>query len=233
MYTYLIINLASVAVPLLASFDRRLRFDRWFGSFLPAVSITAAFFIGWDILFTHLGVWGFNPRYLTGVQISNLPLEEVMFFFLIPFASIFTYHAIKYFFPVSPVNRYSYIISWVLFVILLIAGIMSIPRLYTSITFLLTAIFILLTGIIRKEDFLGHFYFAYIFILIPFLLVNGLLTGTGIPEEVVWYDDTQNLGLRILTIPIEDSVYGFLMLAMTAFFMEQFQAKRNSRKVVS
>jgi lycopene cyclase domain-containing protein len=54
------------------------------------------FFIIWDEFFTQLGVWGFNEKYLTGVYIGSLPLEEVMFFICIPYACVFTYEALNY-----------------------------------------------------------------------------------------------------------------------------------------
>jgi lycopene cyclase domain-containing protein len=226
LYTYLLINLFSVAVPFLASFDRRLRFDREFRYLFPAIGLMMLFFLLWDMLFTHIGVWGFNPRYLTGIQVVNLPIEEVLFFVCIPFASLFTYHALKYFFPSDPLKAWSYYISLVLVAVLALIAILALPRLYTSVTFFLTSAFIAYVGLYRREAFLSHFYFSYLFILIPFFIVNGILTGTGIPEEVVWYDNTQNLGLRLLSIPIEDSVYGMLMLIMTLFFMERLKKKR-------
>jgi lycopene cyclase domain-containing protein len=48
--------------------------------------------------------------------------------------------------------------------------------------------------------------------LIPFLLTNGLLTGAFLPEPIVWYNDAENLGLRIGTIPVEDALFGMLMM---------------------
>jgi lycopene cyclase domain-containing protein len=51
-------------------------------------------------------------------------------------------------------------------------------------------------------------------------MVNGVLTGSFIEEPIVWYDDTHNLGIRIFTIPIEDSVYSLMMFLMTIQLME-------------
>ena len=54
--------------------------------------------------------------------------------------------------------------------------------------------------------------------LIPFIIINGFLTGSYTSEPVVWYNDVHNLGIRFLNIPIEDFIYSFLMLSMTLFF---------------
>jgi hypothetical protein len=46
-------------------------------------------------------------------------------------------------------------------------------------------------------------------------VVNGVLTGTGLEQAVVWYSEQEILGVRILTIPIEDVFYGMLMIGLT------------------
>ncbi|MDO7698288.1 MAG: lycopene cyclase domain-containing protein [Schleiferiaceae bacterium] len=48
--------------------------------------------------------------------------------------------------------------------------------------------------------------------LIPFFITNGVLTGSFIADEVVWYNDAENLGIRLFTIPIEDVSYAFSLL---------------------
>ena len=59
----------------------------------------------------------------------------------------------------------------------------------------------------------GNFaWYAFIFILIPFFIVNGILTGSGIDEQVVWYNNNENLGIRFLTIPVEDFGYAFSLI---------------------
>jgi lycopene cyclase domain-containing protein len=52
-------------------------------------------------------------------------------------------------------------------------------------------------------------------------LVNGFLTA--IP--VVIYNDTENLGIRIYTIPFEDVFYGMLLVFMNIVIYEKLRGK--------
>ena len=223
MYTYLLINIFSISIPLIASFDKRLNLHKQWKYLFPGMFITHAFFVAWDVLYTYWGIWGFNPKYLTGINLINLPIEEWMFFISIPYACVFTYYSLNYLFKKDYLGKYANGISLVLAAILITVAVFNYSKLYTSVTFGLTAIFLLLHVYVFKSKYLGRFYFSYLFILIPFFIVNGLLTGSFIAEEVVWYDDSQNLGIRIFTIPVEDSVYGLLLILMNVSFFEWFK----------
>lgn len=59
------------------------------------------------------------------------------------------------------------------------------------------------------------------------LLVNGYLTG----QYIVMYNPRFFLNVRIGTIPIEDFLFGFSMIAMTIIFWEYFKAKENKGKI--
>jgi lycopene cyclase domain-containing protein len=64
---------------------------------------------------------------------------------------------------------------------------------------------------------------AYLVILLPFFIVNGILTGTGLEEPVVWYNDNENMGVRLFTIPVEDTIYGFLLIGLNITLYEFFK----------
>jgi lycopene cyclase domain-containing protein len=185
-------------------------------------------FIPWDMLKTHLGVWGFNPHYLTGFSIGNLPVEEWMFFITIPYACLFTYHALNFLVKKDYFGRSSATIILVLAITLLIIGIFNLDRSYTSVTFISTGCFLLFHRFVLKVEYMGRFIMMYLVTLIPFFIVNGLLTGSFIPGEVVYYDDSENLGIRLGTIPVEDMVYGMLMLLMNVTWYEWFDFKKRA-----
>jgi lycopene cyclase domain-containing protein len=221
---YLLINLSAVAIPAVYSFHQRLLFYKKFKAAFFAITLTAAFFIVWDVLFTRVGVWGFNPKYVTGIHFLNLPIEEVLFFICIPYACLFTYHCLNILVEttVNPIatNNITLGLLW----ICLAMGTVFWGNLYSTFTALLLFI-VLLFLLIKPTHWLHHFYFSYLVILIPFFLVNGILTGSFIDEPVVWYNNNENMGIRILAIPFEDFFYGMLLLLINVGLFEYGKKK--------
>jgi lycopene cyclase domain-containing protein len=204
----------------------------WYALF-PAILITAAFFITWDVYFTHLKIWGFNEAYLSGIYLINLPLEEWLFFITIPYAIVFTYAVIRQNISIRLSHKTIEKINVGITILLMVLAMINLDKTYTSVTFLLTAAFVVL-HLFHKTEYLGHFYLSYLVIfLFPFLIVNGLLTGFGLPEPVVWYNNSENLGIRILTIPVEDFIYGFLLYLMNVTIYEKILESGESGKVQS
>lgn len=227
-FTYLLIDIGALIVPLIFSFHSKIKFNKQWNAFWKGNLIITVLFLIWDICFTKAGVWGFNERYTLGVNFFNLPLEEVLFFFCIPYSSVFTYHCFQLFFP--KLKTYSFgLISAILIIGLTVFGFVNFSKLYTSVTFLALALILIDIVFFRNEKWLSTFYFMYLVILLPFFIVNGVLTGTGLDEPVVWYNNSENLGIRLLTIPLEDMFYGMLLLLMNVLAFESFK-KRNAKK---
>jgi lycopene cyclase domain-containing protein len=224
-WLYFIINLGAVSIPFIAGFDKRLNFQKQWKFLFPAILLTMVVFIPWDMLKTHLEVWGFNQRYLLGFYIGNLPVEEWMFFVAIPYACLFTYHSLNYLVKKDYIGKSAGFLTVGLAFFLIVAGVLNIDKLYTSVTFISTGAFLLFHQFVIRAGYMGRFYLMYFVTLIPFFIVNGLLTGSFIPEEVVYYDNTQNLGIRLGTIPVEDMVYGLLMLLMNVTWFEFLKSR--------
>ncbi|NJW52827.1 lycopene cyclase domain-containing protein [Salinimicrobium oceani] len=207
-YTYLLVNFFTIIIPFLFSFHPKLKFHRTWSSFFPAVFITGFIFVLWDMYFTQQGVWGFNHRYLTGLEIGNLPVEEVLFFFCIPYACVFTFHCLDLFMRETGAPKMQKFITLFLVAGLVIFGTINYDRSYTVTTFLSFSLLLLYAEFFLKINWLLRFYLIYTVLLIPFFLVNGVLTGSWIEEEVVWYNTTEFMNFRIGTIPVEDAFYG-------------------------
>ena len=142
-YTYLLVNFFTIIVPFLFSFHPKLKFHKTWGAFFPAVFLTGLAFVLWDMLFTQMGVWGFNERYLTGIKVGNLPVEEVLFFFCIPYACVFTFHCLDLFLDKLGGPKMQKIITLCLVAFLFIFGIIYFQRVYTATTFISFALLLL------------------------------------------------------------------------------------------
>ena len=225
-YLYLVINIASIFVPFLASFYPKYPFYKKWKNYFIANFIVALFFIFWDIFFTKIGVWGFNDRYLLGINFFSIPLEEVLFFFCIPYCSVFVYFSLNYLVKPNPFEKHQQFITLFFAIFLGIVGSVFWDRLYTSVTFLLTSLY-LFCNYFKKADF-SRIYLSYTIILFFFFIVNGILTGSFIDEPVVWYNNFENLGIRIGTIPMEDIFYGFLMIATIIQLFDLLERNKKS-----
>lgn len=224
-FLYLLLNIGSISIPFLFSFHPKIKlYKKWKGLFL-AITITTTFYTIWDIIFTKIGVWGFNPDYYLGVKIFNLPIEEWLFFICIPYACVFTHYALLYYFPKWQISKkLTKVISVIILFILSIIGIYNLGKLYTSIN-AFVAIVVLFYALKKHLQLLEQFYLTFLVMLIPFFIVNGVLTGSFILNEVVWYDNTENLGIRMFTIPIEDSIYAFSLILVNLSLTQFFQTK--------
>ena len=229
-YTYLLVNLFTILIPFLFSFHPKLKFHKTWAAFFPAVFITGLVFVLWDMRFTQLGVWGFNERYLTGYQIGNLPVEEVLFFFCIPYACVFTFHCLDLFFKGIGGPKMQKINTLILVSFLLILGSLNFSKIYTATTFLSFALLLLYAQFLLKITWLTRFYVIYGILLIPFFIVNGILTGSWIEEQVVWYNPEDFMNFRIGTIPVEDAFYGAELILMNLLI---YKYLLNRRKAVS
>ncbi|WP_200975014.1 lycopene cyclase domain-containing protein [Echinicola sp. 20G] len=223
---YLILNIATLLFPLLWSFESKVSYaKKWFALF-PAILFTAALYLIWDQWFTEMGVWGFNERYLTGVYLGSLPLEECLFFIIVPFSTIFIYEVLQFYFPPKPKTKITKGITFLLIGVLIIIGILNLDKWYTCVNFTLVALLLTLHYYFFKDKILGRFYVFYLVHLIPFLLFNGTLTGAFTPEPVVFYDDAENLGLRIFTIPVEDFIYSMGLMLMNISIYEKIKQRK-------
>lgn len=229
-YLYLILDLGSLSVPLLFSFHPRLSFHKKWPALAKGLLVMMAFFIPWDIWFTAAGYWGFNPDYLTGINLLGLPIEEWLFFICIPYACIFTHYALPTIWPNFRLSARAVDIGYVLLQSVLIVTLWyHYDNWYTLVNFMYA---IILLGMVyqKNRELLQGFATSYLVILIPFFLVNGALTGGFTSEPVVWYNDSENLGIRVGTIPVEDLIYNLGMLLTVLFVME---GKNNTKETLS
>ena len=136
---------------------------------------------------------------------------------------MFTYEVLNHFVKRDILGKYARYGTTILAYTLVAVAFKYSNRAYTFYTSVFTLLILLLHLVYLKKEYWSRLVFAYLVILVPFFIVNGILTGTGLEEPVVWYNDAENLGIRLLTIPIEDSIYGFLLIASNITLFEFFK----------
>ena len=223
-FEYLLFNVVIIAGPLLFGSLRRFYFlDRLKQVFLSIVIIAVPYIL-WDALVTD-SHWMFNERFILGIKIAGLPIEEILFFLTVPFACLFTWDMMTRMFPDVRTNcglltqRISYILP-VLGLWLILTG-----RQYTGFVLIFLALAVSLDKILGTAlIYQRRFYLYLLFIIVFTLLFNGYLTW----RPVVQYDEAYQLGFRIFTIPIEDFGYGVSLLFLNTILYEKFKSKQAS-----
>lgn len=206
---YLLLDLFTLACPVVLSFEKKVHY---FGVWLPsllATFIIAIPFLIWDAVFTAHGYWGFNPRYNLGVEFFGLPIEEYLFFIVVPFACTFIYEVSNYYFSRFSLTNFNRILQVGISAYSLLLVFIGDSGMYTLSVQISSLIVLVIWMLNPRLKLIGV---AFLISLIPFLFVNGILTGSFIDQQVVWYSELEKVPHRIFTIPMEDVLYSFTLV---------------------
>ena len=200
----------ALVLPLALSFDRKVAFWRKWPQVLAAIAVVLAIFGSWDVWMAARDIWSFNPEHAGEWRFLHLPAGEWLFFVCVPYACLFILECVRAYFRdrIWKTSRAIFFAAAALFIIL---GIVFRDLGYTGKVFLsggfvLAAMELTVPQTLRSRNF----WIAIALTYIPFIVVNGFLTG--IP--IVLYNDAENLAIRIGSIPLEDFFYSFSMLAL-------------------
>ena len=224
-YTYILIEFFTVIVCFLFSFDRRIQFHKHFLNFFKASVLVAVPFIVWDIWFTRKGIWWFNFDYTLGIKLAGLPLEEWLFFICIPFSCVFTFFFLHRYFKFEGLKKYNSVIAWITILTCLGVVVCFYDRAYPTLTSLAAIATMVFLQFIAKVDWIAKASLIFGILMIGFFPVNGILTGSGLDSPIVNYNSGEILNIRLFTIPIEDTVYGYTQFVLICYFFLRFDSK--------
>jgi lycopene cyclase domain-containing protein len=227
-FTYLFLIVLTIAGPIALSFDKKVAFYKNFKHFAISAGITSLIYIIWDILFTKNNIWKFNDVYILNYKFLHLPLEEYLFFIVVPYASLFIYECIKKYFPNLKVGG---MLIWkILMIFSSVMLLLNITKWYTTVTFGFLTV-ILLIAIIRNTQLFksisDHLFIAWTICLLPMSYVNGVLTG----KPILIYNDSENCTIRIGTIPLEDFFYHMLYMVIMIFIYEYIKSTKSQKTI--
>ena len=69
-------------------------YARWRRLALTLLPVLAVF-LPWDLLAIRAGHWDYDAAQVTGVEVGGLPLEELLFFLVIPVCAVLTLEAVR------------------------------------------------------------------------------------------------------------------------------------------
>ncbi len=222
-FTYAGLLLATLFFPLVLSFDKKVRFYTRWKYIFPAILLSAVIFLIWDVQFTKAGIWSFSPDYVTGYHIKGMPIEEWLFFLVIPYASLFIYEVLKTYFATFNFSNFFAAVSLALIVGFTILSLTHRQQLYTFLNFMFAAVYLGYTIFRNRfKQHLTHFFGTFLISLIPFFIINGILTSLPVVE----YHPDHILNIRIFSIPVEDAGYFFLLLLMNTTIYENLREQK-------
>ncbi|GAA0218932.1 hypothetical protein GCM10009539_00360 [Cryptosporangium japonicum] len=73
----------------------RVRVYRRWRRLLLALAPTVVIFVAWDLAAIAADHWTFDPAQMTGITFGPLPLEELLFFLVVPVAAILSFEAVR------------------------------------------------------------------------------------------------------------------------------------------
>lgn len=212
--TYLLLNLLIIAVPLGYTPDKRTAYYRQLPALGLSIAVVSTCYLVWDVIVTSRGEWSFNGKYLTGLQIINLPIEEILFFITVPYSCLFIYEVVLYS-TKSATLRLPNLVLIGASAALLAAAVAFSQQGYTAKALASCGFFLIAALFLDRSLLKSRQYWLWLAICyIPFLIFNSILTAL----PVVQYNSAAIWGVRVGTIPLEDFFYNYSMLSFYLLF---------------
>lgn len=96
-FEYLAVLIFTISVPLIKSFSKEINFYNQIKRLIYSLGIPFVIFVVIDIIAVKRDLWTFNSEYVIGFYLFGLPIEEIMFFAVVPFSCLFVWETVKYF----------------------------------------------------------------------------------------------------------------------------------------
>ena len=220
-YTYILIDLGLLLFSGLLFSLKDLNFAKNSKFLILSVLINVFVFSVPTEFLTQLKVIVFNPPYLTGLTLWELPSEELLLYFLLPGAGLAVYSFLNVHYPDNTPEKYSLAVSNIMLGVCIAMLYFGHQKLYTVFTFALLMAFLVFIEYVGKIRFMYRFYRAYLVSLIPFYIVYGVLTSV----PVVQYNSAETLNFNLFHIPFESHFYFMAMLLLSVYLFELFKSR--------
>lgn len=213
IYEYLIFNLVVLG---LSSLGIKVKTGYSYPKFklaMVAITIVAIPYIVWDHMVTGIW-WWFNPLYITGINIGKLPIEEIMFFISVPWSCLVIWENLKKI--IKGKRKVSVDKLLIFLMILLVFSLLYLNKVYLSSVIMVNVIVLVLYKKLFKDFNVKALVVFDAVVVLLTTIFNGYLTA----KPVVLYAEALSL-FKIITIPIEDYLYGIALVNAVVLIYEK------------
>lgn len=184
-----------------------------------AIALIGLPYLVWDHIVTNWW-WSFNPQYILGWKLGVLPLEEILFFMVVPWGCLVIWENLK-----TRINgSVSSFWSWLLMSLGIVLAVVSFTQAwwYTWTVMVLTSA-VVLADLQTSRWLQQKAAMVFLAMVVGLTLIfNGYLTA----RPVVEYNPQIMSSLRLGTVPIEDVHYGLILVGAVAVVYEKFSKGR-------
>ncbi|MES2558571.1 MAG: lycopene cyclase domain-containing protein [Bacteroidota bacterium] len=212
-------------VPFALSFGPKVAFYKSWGRLFAGIALAALLFIFMNGRFEQSGVIGFNSDYLGHIRWNGLPPEEWLFFVILPFCGTFIYALLKVNITTPPFGNQKHHITLFFLVAAFFLALFNSTQVYTFYHCLIAAVLLSIHYLFLRKEWIGHFWMAFFIYLVLFFAMGGVLTGMVTDKPLIWYNDTETIGVRLFTIPVEETFYALTGFLLPVTVMELLSGK--------
>jgi lycopene cyclase domain-containing protein len=217
-FEYLFFNLAVSASALAAVIFYPKMQKLKLRSVVMSIIVPGIVFVATDVFVTDL-FWYFNSEHILGIFFLTVPVEEILFFITVPFGCLVLWVNWK---KLSD-NRHSIRSAPLIFAaiaVVLATVSFSLHLSYTSFVLAALLLCIIIDGILRTRLFRKLVFLQYLGIVSMLTFIFNLYLTA---RPVVTYNLLMKTNLQVATIPLEDFVYGVVLVSFVVILYEYME----------
>lgn len=221
-FVFLILALAPLLLPVIFQIDKQIFKDGNLRAAFGASLVSTILFSAITVVLYLLGLISYNAQNTLSISFKDIPVEQYLLHFSLNFTAISLYQYLNLRFPKNDLQKYSLAFSNLLLGLCVAFLFFGYPKWYTMLTFATLLLVLLLIEYVGKIRFMYRAYRAFVFMLVPLLIVYSVLAW----NNVVTATANGVSGLHIAKVPVETLCMFLSALLVSIYMFEFFKSKR-------
>lgn len=221
-FVFLILALAPLLLPVIFQIDKQISKDGNLRAAFGASLVSTILFSAITVVLYLLGLISYNAQNTLSISFKDIPVEQYLLHFSLNFTAISLYQYLNLRFPKNDLQKYSLAFSNLLLGLCVAFLFFGYPKWYTMLTFATLLLVLLLIEYVGKIRFMYRAYRAFVFMLVPLLIVYSVLAW----NNVVTATANGVSGLHIAKVPVETLCMFLSALLVSIYMFEFFKSKR-------